>query len=535
MTCIKKIQNTEVFGSKFSSRTLTTAGDISEYSFKAVVKNIIQGKILEIAGIKNAGTINFDFSQLQTLKKSTYQIEYWGDFGALGNEPFLIEELSIVSAENATNCANSDNLNFEIKFEEISIPVTITKAINNFSLNIENLTPEQIALIKGEKGDKGDKGDAGEKGAQGEKGEKGDIGLKGDKGDKGDTGATGLQGIQGIQGVKGDKGEKGDKGDKGDAFTYADFTPTQIAELQKPATDKVEELNQLETTLTNSEILRVQNENTRISNEETRNTNEQTRVNSENNRVTAETSRSSSENTRITAETERVSNENLRKTSENARVSAETSRSTAETSRVSAENTRVNSENTRISNENSRVTAEISRVTAENARVAAELERQQNKAFNVKITTPSSWVTGTMSETEVLRIVIPANSISDNSFLNMPILYLNKIGANGYMNIKGKLSTSPTMPSGTTDQIFNYSNIAATNLSFGMDRMYIVSDGLIKGFPFTVSSYSSSSANINSFGSKPFDRTVINYLYVSIQLANSSDQARLEGIQLTNS
>ena len=49
MTCLKKIQNTEVYGSKFSSRTLTTAGDISGYTFKAVVKNIIQGKILEIA------------------------------------------------------------------------------------------------------------------------------------------------------------------------------------------------------------------------------------------------------------------------------------------------------------------------------------------------------------------------------------------------------------------------------------------------------------------------------------------------------
>ena len=184
MACIKKIQNTEVFGSKFSSRTLTTAGDISGYSFKAVVKNIIQGKILEIPGVKNAGTINFDFSQLQTLKKSTYKIEYWGDFGALGNEPFLLEELSIVSAENATNCTNSDNLNFEIKIEEISIPVTITKAINNFSLNIENLTPEQIALLKGAKGDKGDKGDAGQQGIQGIQGEKGE---KGDKGDTGDT------------------------------------------------------------------------------------------------------------------------------------------------------------------------------------------------------------------------------------------------------------------------------------------------------------------------------------------------------------
>ena len=64
--------------------------------------------------------------------------------------------------------------------------------------------------------------------------------------DKGDTGSTGLQGIQGIQGVKGDKGEKGDKGD---AFTFNDFTPTQISELQKPATDKVVELNELDANL----------------------------------------------------------------------------------------------------------------------------------------------------------------------------------------------------------------------------------------------------------------------------------------------
>lgn len=365
MSCLKKIQNTEVYGSKFSSRTLTIDGDISEYSFKAVVKNIIQGKILEIPGIKNAGTINFDFSQLETLKKSTYQIEYWGDFGALGNEPFLLEEFSIVSAENATNCANTDNLNFEIKIEEISIPVTISKAINQFFLDFESLTDEQKAQLKG------------------------------------------------------------------DAFTYEDFTPEQIAELQKPATDKVVELDALELSLNNSENLRVQNENTRISNEEirntnetdrissensrqenevsrqenenerilaeterndtetirisnentrissenTRNTNEQSRVNAENNRVTAENSRLSAENTRTTDETERASNESERKTAETARVSAENTRATAETSRTNAENTRVNSENTRISNENNRISAENTRVSNESGRVTAENER----------------------------------------------------------------------------------------------------------------------------------------------------------------
>lgn len=373
MTCLKKIQNTEVFGSKFSSRTLTTAGDISGYTFKAVVKNIIQGKILEIEGVKNAGTINFDFSQLETLKKSTYQIEYWGDFADLGNEPFLIEKLNIVSAENATNCANSDNLNFEIKIEEISIPVTITKAINNFSLNIENLTPEQIALIKGEKGEKGD---------------------------------TGLQGIQGIQGIQGEKGDKGDTGDKGEQGIQG--------------------------------------------------------------------------------------------------VKGDTGPKGSDAS-----------------------------VTKEN--ISAALGFTPTKPFNVKITTPSAWVTGTTSEVEVLRIEIPANSLSDSDVLRMPFLMINKVGTAGTIFIRGKLSTSQTMPSGTTDQIFQSPFVAAANQFVGLDRSFIIADGKIKGFPSTIPSYTSSAISSNTIFQKPFDRTVTNYLYVSIIIGNSADQARLEGLQLTNS
>ena len=61
--------------------------------------------------------------------------------------------------------------------------------------------------------------------AKGDKGDRGEKGEQGDKGDKGDKGERGEQGEQGIQ------------GDKGDPFTYEDFTPAQIAELQKPATD----------------------------------------------------------------------------------------------------------------------------------------------------------------------------------------------------------------------------------------------------------------------------------------------------------
>lgn len=52
------------------------------------------------------------------------------------------------------------------------------------------------------------------------------------KGDKGDTGNQGPQGEQGIQGIQ------GPKGDKGDPFTYADFTPEQLAGLKGEKGDK---------------------------------------------------------------------------------------------------------------------------------------------------------------------------------------------------------------------------------------------------------------------------------------------------------
>lgn len=52
------------------------------------------------------------------------------------------------------------------------------------------------------------------------------------KGAKGDQGEVGHQGEQGPKGDTGEAGAKGDKGDKGDAFTYADFTPEQLAALK---------------------------------------------------------------------------------------------------------------------------------------------------------------------------------------------------------------------------------------------------------------------------------------------------------------
>ena len=57
---------------------------------------------------------------------------------------------------------------------------------------------------------------------------------------------------------------KGDKGDKGDAFTYDDFTPQQIAELKKPATDAASQLQEFQATAEANEADREENEDKRV-------------------------------------------------------------------------------------------------------------------------------------------------------------------------------------------------------------------------------------------------------------------------------
>ena len=59
-------------------------------------------------------------------------------------------------------------------------------------------------------------------------------GPQGIQGEKGDTGERGPQGVQGIQGERGPQGEQGIQGERGAAFTYNDFTDSQLEALRGP-------------------------------------------------------------------------------------------------------------------------------------------------------------------------------------------------------------------------------------------------------------------------------------------------------------
>lgn len=167
------------------------------------------------------------------------------------------------------------------------------------------------------------------------------------------------------------------------------------------------------------------------------------------------------------------------------------------------------------------------------AEVDAFLSLKANNFYSLKVTTPSAYVTGTLSETEVLRVEIPANTFRANDIIKIPTCDFNKLGANGTWQTRIKLTTSPTMPAGATGTIALSPVNGATTLYGNFTRSFKINGGNLKGYSFLGGSFLDTSTSLN-VSSVAFDHTVTQYLYVSVTLSNIADQVRLEGIQLTN-
>lgn len=124
------------------------------------------------------------------------------------------------------------------------------------------------------------------------------------------------------------------KGKDGKDFTYADFTPEQIAELQRPATEAAQLANQATgkanaaaesatraaQTATQTETAIKQAEALRVTAEKQRETNETEREQAETSRKQGESGRATAERGRTTAEGQRVTAEQGRETAEQTRV-----------------------------------------------------------------------------------------------------------------------------------------------------------------------------------------------------------------------
>ena len=121
---------------------------------------------------------------------------------------------------------------------------TISRGLQVVDINedtghlILTLTDGQTVDLGKVVGDTGPQGPKGDTGATGPRGPAGAQGAKGDTGAQGPQGDTGPQGPQGETGPQGPAGPKGDPGEKGAAFTYSDFTATQLAALKGEKGDK---------------------------------------------------------------------------------------------------------------------------------------------------------------------------------------------------------------------------------------------------------------------------------------------------------
>jgi len=156
-----------------------------------------------------------------------------------------------------------------------------------------------------------------------------------------------------------------------------------------------------------------------------------------------------------------------------------------------------------------------------------------NDVFIHKQTTPSAAVTGTLTETQVYALTIPANSFSAGDKFVLDNLIVSKTGTAGAATIRIKLSTSSTMPAGTTD-IIGGCQLAASNLSAFFGKLFSIESNTIKGWVFSafgVNPYILSGAALDS---KSFDPTVTNYLYISVILGNTGDSVTVHGYTLKN-
>jgi hypothetical protein len=157
-----------------------------------------------------------------------------------------------------------------------------------------------------------------------------------------------------------------------------------------------------------------------------------------------------------------------------------------------------------------------------------------NDVFIHKETTPSAAVTGTLTETQVYALTIPANSFSAGDKFVLDGLIADKIGTAGSATIRVKLSTSSTMPAGTTDRIAEVI-MSSSNLYIGIARLYNLIAGAIRGINFSTNSPSYTIvASGGNTSSKAFDPTVTNYLYISVILGSIADSVTVHGYTLKN-
>lgn len=149
------------------------------------------------------------------------------------------------------------------------------------------------------------------------------------------------------------------------------------------------------------------------------------------------------------------------------------------------------------------------------------------------INTVESVGSNVSGETQLIRVTIPANSFSNYDKFYFR-LGLSKVGTANSATIRVKLTTSASMPSGTTSAIA-VASIGNTALYAPVGRTMSIDNGNLKGFAFNSAAAFDIATSVNPWGSVALDVTQTQYLYVSIvPAAITTDVTYLEYIEISN-
>lgn len=298
----------------------------------------------------------------------------------------------------------------------------------------------------------------------------------------------------------------GIKGEKGDPFTYDDFTPEQIAELQRPAkeaakvaiasaqraenaaesvqsaVEDAEQASQSAQQAATAAQEAVTNANTAIGKAETAINNANTAVESVNKLETrveqAEATRVQSETQRQTAETNRASSEQQREANETERqqkfaqiesdaTSLANSLNNAEAKRVSAENAREEAETQRETAEQERTT-QFSEIKTEAETLIAQTTEAKDEANSAATSATNAAGAANTAAGLANEAAANANQVADN--VDGRVTALESKASQTYENLAAIEASGETNP----DKIFID---AETNTSYRWNGTEFVSIG----------------------------------------------------------
>ena len=153
--------------------------------------------------------------------------------------------------------------------------------------------------------------------------------------------------------------------------------------------------------------------------------------------------------------------------------------------------------------------------------------------FLVKSATISSAVTGTVDETQVYSILIPAGTLSAGDLLRIQFRIVKTGGSTP--TFKMKIATSTTMPSGTTGQIaLGGVGGGSGNRFYPFKREFSFDGTYLRSVIVTTNQMSDDTASNGFYTQTAFNKNIDNHLFLSIQPASSTDNLAVIDYYVTN-